>query len=212
MTKNEAINILIVDDHEMVRRGLKMFLLGYDDLAVVGEAASGEEAVQFCEQIRPDVILMDLALPGMSGVEAIQHIHQTHPDIHIIVLSGTSGVQNVRDAIQAGATSYLMKTVADDELADSIRVTQSGQRVLCPEATQALVYAATHPTLRPENLSSRENEILLLMSQGLNNAEIADRLYLSRATVKYHIGRLLSKLGAANRSEAIAIAFKQGIV
>lgn len=212
MTKNEAINILIVDDHEMVRRGLKMFLLGYDDLAVVGEAASGEEAVQFCEQIRPDVILMDLALPGMSGVEAIQHIHQTHPDIHIIVLSGTSGVQNVRDAIQAGATSYLMKTVADEELADSIRVTQSGQRVLCPEATQALVYAATHPTLRPENLSSRENEILLLMSQGLNNAEIADRLYLSRATVKYHIGRLLSKLGAANRSEAIAIAFKQGIV
>lgn len=212
MTKNEAINILIVDDHEMVRRGLKMFLLGYDDLVVAGEAASGEEAIQFCEQLTPDIILMDLALPGMGGVEAIDHIHQAHPNIRIIVLSGTSGVQNVRDAIQAGATSYLMKTIADEQLADSIRVTQSGQRVLCPEATQALVYAATHPTLRPENLSSRENEILLLMSQGLNNAEIADRLYLSRATVKYHIGRLLSKLGAANRSEAIAIAFKQGIV
>lgn len=212
MSDKPPIRVLIVDDHEMVRRGLGLFLRGYDDLVLVGEAANGEEAIQLCAEVYPDVILMDIIMPEMSGIEASHIIRQKHPNIQIITLSSASDTNNVTAAVQAGANGYLLKNVSDDQLADAIRATHSGRRVLSPEATQALIHAATRPSAPNFHLSDREHEVLALMIEGLNNLEIAEKLFLSRSTVKYHVSGIFTKLGVTNRSEAIALALKNDLV
>jgi len=207
-----VIRILIVDDHEMVRRGLLSFLHTFDDLQVIGEASSGTEAIEQCLRLQPDVIIMDLMMPDMDGFRATHEIRQRAPDVRIIALSSASDPDSVTAAMQAGATSYLLKSISTDQLADAIRAAYQGQPTLSPEATQALIQAATRPPQPHYDLTPREIEVLRFMVRGFNNPEIAEQMNISRSTVKYHISAILSKLNVSNRSEAIALAVKQRLI
>jgi NarL family two-component system response regulator LiaR len=209
---SKRIRVVVVDDHEMVRRGLASFITSIDDLELAGEATNGLEAIQICQQVNPDVVLMDLVMAVMDGVTAIRKLRQLQPRLPIIALTSAADAATVTAAMQAGATSYLLKNVDTDQLALAIHAAYRGERVLAPEATQALITAATRPTSAHYNLSEREREVLQHMIEGLTNSEIADRMYISRSTVKFHVSRLLAKLNATTRAEAIAIALKNGLI
>lgn len=209
---DRPVRVLIVDDHEMVRRGLISFLRTFEDLLIVGEASSGQEAIAQCQALHPDVILMDLMMPEMDGFTATEIIREQFPQVAIVALSSSGDTNAVTAAMQAGATSYLLKNIGTEQLADAVRAASMGQRTLSPEATQALIRAATRPPLPRYDLTDREMDVLRQMVRGLNNPEIAAQLNISRSTVKYHISAILSKLGVSNRSEAIALALKQDIV
>ena len=212
MSESKPIRVLLVDDHAVVRSGLAGFLLAFADMKLVGEAASGEEAVSLCRQVQPDVVLMDLMMPGMDGAEATRAIRERCPDIKVIVLTSFQEEELVQRALQAGAISYLLKNVSVDELADAIRAAVAGQPTLAPEATQALIHATTKPPDPEIGLTSREREVLALMVQGLSNPDIAGRLVLSRSTVKFHVSSILLKLGVSGRTEAVAFALQHHLV
>lgn len=211
MGEADTIRVMIVDDHDMVRRGLSAFLKAKPDLELVGEARSGREAVVVCERVRPDVILMDLVMPEMSGAEATLAIRQRCPEVRVIALTSFQDRELVQQALQAGAISYLLKNVSANELADAIRGAHAGRSTLAPEAAQALVQVAQEPT-PGHDLTAREREVLALMVKGLTNPQIAERLVVSRATAKAHVSNVLSKLGASNRAEAIALALQHKIL
>ena len=205
------IRVLIADDHDLVRSGLRFFLLAFDDLELVGEASSGEMAIQLCAQIQPEVVLMDLMMPGMNGVEAIQVIHERWPFVQIIALTNFKEPHLVQGALQAGTTSYLLKNVTAIELAYAIRAAYHGESTLAPEATQVLIKATQSP--RPSyNLTPREREILTLIVDGLSNGEIAERLVIGLSTVKFHVSSIFSKLGVSSRAEAIALVWQHRLV
>jgi NarL family two-component system response regulator LiaR len=206
------IKVMLVDDHAVVRSGLGAFLLASDDLELVGEAGSGEEAVRRCRSLGPDVVLMDLIMPGMDGAEATKIIRQTSPDVQVIVLTSFKEEDLVQRALQAGAIGYLLKNVSSDELADAIRAAKAGRPTLAPEAAQALIHASTRPPEPGHDLTEREREVLALMVKGLNNPDIADRLIVSRSTVKFHVSSILSKLGVSSRTEAVSMAIQHHIV
>lgn len=206
------IRVLLVDDHAMVRRGLAVMLQAFDDLSLAGEAATGAEALRLCAEQRPDVVLMDLQLPDMSGAEAARAIRQRHPEIQVIALTSYKDPAWVQAALRSGAIGYLLKDIPIDDLAAAIRAARAGRRTLAPEATQALVEAAAQPAPPGHDLTAREREVLRLLVQGLDNVAIADRLGVSRSTIKTHVSSVLSKLGAASRTEAVAIALRQGLV
>ena len=212
MTAAKPIRVMIVDDHAVVRGGLKFFLLGFDDLELAGEAEDGEEALRLCDQIHPDVILMDMMMPGIDGATATQAIRQRHPQVQVIALTSFKEQDLVQRALQAGAIGYLLKDVQADELAEAVRAAHAGRPTLAPEATQALIQAATQPPQPGHDLTEREREVLALMVKGLSNNEIAERLIVSISTVKYHVSGILSKLGAANRAEAVALALQHHLV
>ncbi|MCQ3973022.1 MAG: DNA-binding response regulator [Anaerolineae bacterium] len=203
---------MIVDDHAVVRGGLKFFLLGFDDLELAGEAEDGEEALRLCDQIQPDVILMDMMMPGIDGAATTQAIRQRYPQVQVIALTSFKEQDLVQRALQAGAIGYLLKDVQALELAEAIRAAHAGRPTLSPEATQALIQAATQPPQPGHDLTEREREVLALMVKGLSNNEIAERLIVSISTVKYHVSGILSKLGAANRAEAVALALQHHLV
>jgi two-component system, NarL family, response regulator LiaR len=206
------IRVLVVDDHAMIRSGLAIFLLASDDLQLVGEASSGAEALRLCAEQRPDVVLMDLVMPGMDGAEATQAIRAAFPDIRVIALTSFPEEDLVQRALRAGAISYLLKNVAADDLAAAIRAAKAGRPTLAPEAAQALIQQATHPPPPGHDLSPREREVLALMVGGLTNSDIADRLVVSRSTVKFHVSSVLGKLGATSRTEAVALALEHKLV
>ena len=213
MSESKKIRIMIVDDHDMVRSGLSVFLETCDDLELVCEASNGEEAVRLCTEHRPDVILMDLIMPGeMDGVATIRVIKQTFPDIQIIALTSFKEKELVHEALQAGAIGYLLKNISIDELSDAVRNAYYGKSTLAPEATRALIEAATQPPSLGHDLTEREVEVLALMIEGLNNREIADRLTISRSTVKNHVSNILSKLEANSRTEAATLAVQHRLV
>jgi NarL family two-component system response regulator LiaR len=205
------IRVMIVDDHAVVRSGLSAFLLAYDDLEYVGEAAGGADAVGRCVALRPDVILMDLVMPGMDGAEATRRIKETCPEVRVIALTSYKEDDLVQGALRAGALSYLLKNVSADELANAIREAYAGRPTLAPEAAQVLIKAATGPA-QEEGLTSRELEILRLMVHGDSNPDIAEKLFVSRSTVKFHVSNILMKLGVATRTEAVAIAVQRNLV
>jgi NarL family two-component system response regulator LiaR len=212
MANSEPIRVILVDDHAVVRSGLGAFLLAFDDLTLVGEASSGEEAVRLCKQLRPDVVLMDLVMPGMDGAQATSVIRENCPEIQVIALTSFKEEELVQRAMRAGAIGYLLKNVTADELAQAIRSAKAGRPTLAPEAAQALIRATTRPPEPGSDLTAREREVLALMVEGLTNPEIADRLVVSRSTIKFHVSSILSKLGASSRTEAVALALQHDLI
>jgi NarL family two-component system response regulator LiaR len=204
---------MLVDDHAVVRSGLSAFLLAFDDLEYVGEAAGGAEAVERCLVLRPDVILMDLVMPDVDGAEATRRIKEACPHVQVIALTSYKEDDLVQAALKAGALSYLLKNVTADELAGAIRAAHAGRPILAPEAAEVLIKAATAPAaVEAEGLTTRELEILRLMVSGESNPDIAERLFVSRSTVKFHVSNILMKLGATSRTEAVAIALQKGLI
>jgi NarL family two-component system response regulator LiaR len=212
MLPSEPIRVLLVDDHALVRRGLATFLLAFDDLELAGEAGSGEEAVQLCARLQPDVVLMDLVMPGMNGVTAIRLIAERRPRPQIIALTSFHEADLVQGALQTGAISYLLKNVTAEELAAAIRAAHAGRATLAPEAAQALVRSLTAPFTPGYDLTPRERQVLALMAEGRSNPEIAERLTVSRSTIKFHVSSILSKLGVASRTEAVALAVQHHLI
>jgi NarL family two-component system response regulator LiaR len=206
------IRVLIVDDHTMVRKGLVTFLRVFDDLEFAGEAANGELALQHCARTAPDVVLMDMVMPGMDGATTTRLIRQRYPDVQVIALTSYKDEALVLEALRAGAIAYLFKDVSADELAQTIRAAHAGRATYAPEATQALYHAAVQAPAPGFDLTKREREVLVLLVEGLNNSQIAARLYVSAATVKTHVGHILSKLGVTSRTEAAAVAVRSGLI
>ncbi len=212
MNTSQTIQVMLVDDHNVVRSGLAAFLKAYDDLELVGEARNGLEALKLCRQKKPDVILMDLMMPEMDGIAATRAILADYPGIKIIAMTSFEDEELVHGVLAAGAISYLLKNVTSDELAKAIRDAASGRSTLSPEAARVLVQA-TRPTHQPSfDLTEREQEVLNLVVQGYSNQQIADALVISLATVKAHISSILSKLQVSSRAEAISFAIKNKLV
>ncbi len=208
MDTSQTIRVMLVDDHNVVRSGLATCLKAYDDLALVGEARNGLEAVKLCRQEAPDVILMDLMMPEMDGIAATRAILEGCPAIKIIAMTSFEEEELVQGVLAAGAISYLLKNVTADELARAIRDAVSGRSTLSPEAARALIQA-TRPTKQPAcDLTEREREVLRLVVQGHSNQQIAEAMVISLSTVKAHISNILSKLQVSSRTEAIAYAIK----
>lgn len=214
MSDTKPIRVMIVDDHAVVRSGLSTFLMVYDDMEMVGEASSGESAITICANVQPDVVLMDLVMPGMDGATATRRIRQHGPDIQVIALTSFKEQELVQGALQAGAIGYLLKDVTADELANAIRAAMAGKPTLAPEAAQVLIQATRTPAAEQVgfDLTEREREVLQLMARGMNNKQIAEALVVSRSTVKFHVSSILSKLHAASRTEAVAIALQNKLV
>jgi len=212
MSPSAPIRVMLVDDHTMVRRGLATFLKVFDDLELAGEAANGEDAIQLCAQIRPEVVLMDMVMPDMDGVTATHAIRQQFPEVQVIALTSFKDRELVQDALQAGAIGYLLKDVSADELAQAIRAAHAGRATLSSEAAQALVQAAAQPPTPGHDLTERERDVLALLVEGLNNTQIADNLVVSPSTIKSHVSHILAKLGVASRTEAAALAVRHRLV
>ena len=212
MSQQPVIKILIVDDHAIVRSGLSKFLLVCPDLELIGEAESGEEAVQHCATRTPDVILMDLKMPGMDGVVATRQILHQCPQVKVIVLTSFAEQNLVQGALQAGAIGYLQKNVTGVELASAIRSAYAGRMTLSHEAAQVLAQSAVQPYLPAGKLTEREREVLASMVEGLSNSEIADRLVVSLGTVKFHVSNIFQKLDVDSRVAAVKLAIEQELV
>jgi len=211
MTEPNRIRVMLVDDHAVVRSGLGAFLSAIPDLELVGEAENGDEAVVRCGLLKPDVVLMDLIMPGTDGVTATRLIHEKYLCVHVIALTSFPEDGLVQGALQAGATGYLMKNVSARELATAIRSAYQGKMTLSPEAAEALVHARAQAR-EFDCLTKRELEVLRLMVSGLSNSEIAEQLFVSLSTVKFHIGHILMKLRVENRVGAIRVAMQNKLV
>ena len=213
MGKRENIRVLSVDDHELMRRGIRFSLLSVEDIELVAEAQSGEEALSLCDEVRPDVVLMDMYLTGsMDGIATTHAIRERCPQVQVLALSSFFEKGLVQGAMQAGAIGYLVKGVSGAELADAIRAAYAGRPTLTSEAVEVLIEPTRPQSRLGHDLTERELEVLALLVEGLSNAEIADRMYLSVAAVKYHVSNILSKLGASNRTEAATMALEFNLV
>jgi NarL family two-component system response regulator LiaR len=212
MSKLDPIRVMVVDDHAVVRSGLRMFLLAFDDIDLVAEAASGEEALRLCAEACPDVVLMDMVMPGIDGADTTRMLREQHPETQVLTLTSFQDGERVQDALQAGAIGYLLKDVRIDDLAAAIRAAHAGQSTLASAAAQALVKTAKQQPEMGFDLTGRQKEVLALVVEGLSNGEIADRLVISLATARYHVSTILSKLGATNRAEAAAMAIRHSLL
>lgn len=209
---SERIRVLVVDDHPMVRRGLATFLKVFDDLELAGEAGDGKAAIQLCADLQPDVVLMDMVMPDMDGATATRQIRSRSQSIQVIALTSFKEESLVQNALQAGAIGYLLKDVSAEELAQAIRAAHAGRTTLSPEAAQALVQAASKAPAPGLDLTERERTVLALMVEGLNNTQIAARLTVSPSTIKSHVSNILTKLGAASRTEAVTLALRTHLI
>lgn len=213
---NEPITVLLIDDHEVVRQGVRVFLDTQPDISVVAEASSGEAGVKLASEHAPDIVLMDLVMPGMDGVEATRQVKAASPRSRVIVLTSYHQDEHVFPAIRAGAFSYLLKDIGSSELADAVRKAARGETVLHPRVAARVVQELHGAAWDADNpftqLSEREMEVLRQIADGLNNAEIAERLMISEKTVKSHVSNILSKLHLADRTQAAVLAWRKGIV
>jgi NarL family two-component system response regulator LiaR len=207
-----TIRVLLVDDHAVVRSGLSKFLMVNKDMELVGEASDGSEAIQLAGLHQPDVVLMDLMMPGVDGITATREIRRKYPQVKVIALTSFSDQNMVQGALQAGAAGYLQKNVTAAELANAIRSAHAGRMTLSPEAVQVLANSVTQPQLPGNALTERECEVLTCMVEGLNNNEIAARLFVSIGTVKFHISNIFQKLGVDSRVEAVKLAIERKLV
>ncbi|MBX3054105.1 MAG: response regulator transcription factor [Caldilineaceae bacterium] len=206
-----TIRVLLVDDHAVVRQGLRMFLSLDPELAIVGEAVNGADALQKAHDLRPDVILMDLMMPVMDGITAIGILRRDLPDMEIIALTSVLEDASVFNAMRAGATGYLLKDTEADELCRAIKAAAAGQVQLSPQAAARLLREVPAPN-SPEQLSEREKEVLRLLAQGMANKEIAAALIIGEKTVKTHVSNILGKLGVVSRTQAALYAARIGLV
>ena len=214
MRRSDRIRLLIVDDHKVVRNGLRVFISLYDDIEVVGEASNGQRALEQCAAHLPDVVLMDMMMPGMDGPTATRLIREQFPQVQIVALTSFDEEALVHQAIEAGAVGYLYKDVEEEELIGAIRSAREGRPVLAPEAMQALMHrtarAAESSTIEP--LTKREREVLSLVAQGMTNPQIAAQLVISPSTVQFHVHNILGKLGVQTRTEAAATAIQSKLI
>jgi NarL family two-component system response regulator LiaR len=210
----QLIKVVFVDDHEMVRIGVSSYLSAQADIEVIGEADNGKKGVELCLELRPDIILMDLVMKEMDGIEATKKIIESWPEAKIIIVTSFLDDEKVYPALEAGATSYLLKTSKASEIANAVRSTFHGQSILEPEVTGKMMMKmrqkdVTHPH---DQLTSREMEILLLMAEGKSNQEIADQLFIALKTAKTHVSNILGKLEVQDRTQAVIYAFKHSLV
>jgi NarL family two-component system response regulator LiaR len=211
-TSAQPIRVMLADDHAMVRRGLATFLMVYDDLKLVGEAENGADAIEQCAEILPDVVLMDMVMPGTDGVIATRAIRRQFPQVQVIALTSFKEGELIKNALAAGAIGYLLKDASADELARAIRAAHAGRATLSPDVAQVIVHAAGQPPKPGLDLTERERAVLALMVEGLNNTQIAGRLSVSPSTIKSHVSNILTKLGVSSRTEAVTLALRHGLV
>ena len=212
MASTETIRVMIVDDHAMVRSGLRLFLMGFDDFEPAGEAEDGAQAVAVAREGLPDVVLMDMVMPDVDGPEATRRLLLALPSARVIALTSFYERALVEEAFRAGAFSYLLKNVTAVELADAIRAAHAGRPTLAPEAASVLIRSTRQGGGAGDELTEREREVLDLIVEGLRNRDIARRLSISESTAKFHVSRILAKLGAKNRVEAVRLATTRGLV
>jgi two-component system, NarL family, response regulator LiaR len=211
--KKGSIRVVIADDHVMVRSGLRLFLLAFDDLKLVGEAANGEEAVRHCSREKVDVVLMDMVMPVLDGVRATKEIREKFPKIQVIGLTSFYEPDTIQKMLDAGAISFLLKSISATELARAIRDASNGKSTISPEIQDLLrgrQLASSNPL--KYDLSAREREVLACIMGGLSNADIARELVISLSTAKFHVSRILAKLNVSNRAEAVSLALQEGLV
>jgi two-component system, NarL family, response regulator LiaR len=194
-SSTQAVKILVVDDHPMIRRGIASLINASEGLECVAEAVDGQEALEVCARMEVDIVLMDMVMPRLDGASATQAIRARHPNVRVLILTSFYEQDQVQNAMRAGAMGYMLKTASADELVAAIRAAHAGQRTLAPEATEAL-----------------ERRILELLAEGLSNQDIADRLSITLATVKFHVTNILSKLSVSSRTEAVLLALKHKLV
>jgi NarL family two-component system response regulator LiaR len=211
-TATKKIRVMVVDDHDMVIKGLSVLLEMSPDFEMVGKASNGRDAIEECRRLQPDVLLIDLVMPGMGGVEAIPSIRKVSPHTQIITLTNFKDEEMVQGALKGGAIGYLLKNVSVDDLSNAIRSAYLGKSILAPEAAQVLIEATVRPPAPGHDLTDREREVLRLIVNGLNNREIGNYLTISPSTVKNHVSNIFAKLGVSKRTEAVTLAIQSGLV
>jgi two-component system, NarL family, response regulator LiaR len=212
MGEKNKIKVMIVDDHPLVRHGIKTVFEAYDDILLVAEAENGREAIKMCDKYMPDVVLMDMIMPVLGGVEATEQIIKNWPDVKIIALTSFNDEDLIRKSLKAGAVSYILKNISGARLVKTIKDVYKGKLALSSQATKILLSELREPPDKTIKLTEREKEILALIVEGLSNKQIAERLFLSNSTVQFHVSNVLSKLGASKRTEAAYLALKQNLV
>jgi NarL family two-component system response regulator LiaR len=214
MPRSDTVRLLIVDDHKVVRNGLRVFISLYDEIEVVGEAKDGQQALEQCAALQPDVVLMDMVMPIMDGPSATRLIRQQFPRVQVLALTSFDEEEIVHRAIEAGAVGYLYKDVEEEELVAAIQSAREGRPVLAPEAIQALMHRSARQeeqaTIEP--LTKRELEVLNLVAQGLTNPQIAEQLVISPSTAQFHVHNILGKLGVQTRTEAVTKAIQTKLI
>ncbi len=211
--KKGQIRVIIADDHVMVRSGLRLFLLAFEDLKLVGEAMNGEEAVRLCAREKPDVVLMDMVMPVMDGAGATQQICSQFPHTRVIGLTTFYETEMIQKMLDAGAIGFLLKSISATELAKAIRDASDGKATISPEIQDLLRGRRSSPSqFSKYNLSEREREVLACIIGGLSNAEIARELVISLSTAKFHVSSILNKLNVSNRAEAVSLAMREGLI
>ncbi len=206
------IKVLIVDDHSLVRNGIKTILGVYDDIEVIGEAENGKEALEICGKCLPDVVLMDLVMPEINGIEATKKILESWPTIKVVTLTSFVDKKLIEDSLKAGAIGYVLKNISGENLVSTIRDAEKGKSTLSSEASDFLISNIKKPAFVEYQLTNQEKNILGCLVEGLSNKNIAQKLVLSLSTVKFHVSNILNKLGASSRAEAISIAIKNKLV